>query len=60
MHVPENNMTVLSTKWKRIINNVTMAMPHSGVFAAAQDPINAIVQPKELNVGIPLFICPCC
>ncbi len=35
----------------RIINNVTMAMPHAGVFAAAREPLNNIVQPQELNVG---------
>lgn len=50
MHVSENNMTTLSANFKRTVNNVTMAMPHSGVFAAAQDPINSIVQPRELNV----------
>jgi len=49
-NVPENNMTTLSTTFKRTVNNVTLAMPHSGVFAAAQDPINGIIQPRELNV----------
>ncbi|KAF2970311.1 hypothetical protein GQX73_g3327 [Xylaria multiplex] len=33
---------------KRIINNVTLAMPHPGVYAAATDPINGILQPSEL------------
>ncbi|KAI1303487.1 hypothetical protein F5Y03DRAFT_186901 [Xylaria venustula] len=33
---------------KRIINNVTLAMPHAGVYAAATDPINGILQPSEL------------
>ncbi|KAI0965450.1 hypothetical protein F4678DRAFT_332949 [Xylaria arbuscula] len=33
---------------KRIINNVTLAMPHVGVYAAATDPINGILQPSEL------------
>jgi hypothetical protein len=33
---------------KRIINNVTLAMPHAGVYAAATDPINGILQPNEL------------
>ncbi|KAJ2978512.1 hypothetical protein NUW58_g7469 [Xylaria curta] len=34
--------------YKRIINNVTLAMPHAGVYAAAMDPINDILQPREL------------
>lgn len=33
---------------KRVINNVTLAMPHAGVYAAATDPINSILQPSEL------------
>ncbi|KAI1820589.1 hypothetical protein F4861DRAFT_542787 [Xylaria intraflava] len=32
----------------RIINNVTLAMPHTGVYSAATDPINGILQPNEL------------
>lgn len=34
---------------KRIINNVTLAMPHAGVYAAATDPINGILQPNDLS-----------
>lgn len=37
--------------YQRIIINVTMAMPHSGVFAAARDPINKIMQPQDLVVS---------
>ncbi|KAI8633886.1 hypothetical protein F5Y19DRAFT_256828 [Xylariaceae sp. FL1651] len=33
---------------KRIINNVTLAMPHAGVYAAATDPVNGILQPNDL------------
>jgi hypothetical protein len=33
---------------KRVINNVTLAMPHPGVYAAATAPINGILQPNEL------------
>ncbi|RWA07991.1 hypothetical protein EKO27_g7131, partial [Xylaria grammica] len=33
---------------RRIINNVTLAVPHAGVYAAATDPINGILQPSEL------------
>ncbi|KAI4639209.1 hypothetical protein J4E93_009387 [Alternaria ventricosa] len=43
------NTTEVSQKHGRVINNVTMAMPHSGVFAAARDQRNGILQPEELN-----------
>ncbi|OCK83244.1 hypothetical protein K432DRAFT_402226 [Lepidopterella palustris CBS 459.81] len=33
----------------RIVNNVSLAMPHSGVFQAARDPRNNIIQPEELD-----------
>ena len=33
----------------RIINNVSLAMPHSGVFQAARDQRNDIIQPEELD-----------
>jgi hypothetical protein len=36
-------------KYSRIINNVTMAMPHSGIYAAARDKKNGIMQPGELQ-----------
>ncbi|KAI1380985.1 hypothetical protein F4677DRAFT_206842 [Hypoxylon crocopeplum] len=32
----------------RIINNVTLAMPHAGVYSAATDPHNDILQPDDL------------
>ncbi|KAI0377266.1 hypothetical protein F5Y04DRAFT_264626 [Hypomontagnella monticulosa] len=32
----------------RIINNVTLAMPHPGVYSAATDPHNDILQPDDL------------
>ncbi|RYO95541.1 hypothetical protein DL764_007663 [Monosporascus ibericus] len=36
----------------RIINNVTIAMPHPGVYSATTDPINGILQPSDLeNLG---------
>lgn len=34
---------------KRVINNVTMAMPHPGVYQAATDPVNNILQPNDLS-----------
>ncbi|KAI1495184.1 hypothetical protein F5X96DRAFT_205986 [Biscogniauxia mediterranea] len=33
---------------RRIINNVTLAVPHPGVYTAATDPINEILQPSDL------------
>lgn len=43
-----SNMTASYIEYKRIINNVTLAMPHAGVFSAARDPKNGILQPEEL------------
>ena len=43
------DMTTVSDRFGRIINNITMAMPHAGIFAAARDPINGIRQP-DINV----------
>lgn len=45
------NMTALSEQWNRTVNNVTMAMPHSGILKAARDPRNDIVQPQDLSVS---------
>ena len=44
----------------RVVNNVTMAMPHAGVFAAVRDERNSIMQPQDLNVShsFPIF-CVC-
>ena len=33
-----------------VINNITMAFPHTGVFSAAHDPTNQILQPLDLGV----------
>lgn len=43
------NTTEVSKDHGRAINNVSLAMPHSGVFAAARDQRNGILQPEELN-----------
>ncbi|KAM0278940.1 hypothetical protein ACHAQH_004907 [Verticillium albo-atrum] len=42
---PEAN----SKKHDRIINNVTLAMPHPGVYEAATNPVNGILQPDDLS-----------
>lgn len=44
------NMTEDSNKFERMVNNVTLAMPHSAVYAAATDPRNRILQPQDLDV----------
>lgn len=43
-----SNVTALQEKYSRIVNNVTLAMPHPGVYAAATNPINGILQPDDL------------
>jgi hypothetical protein len=40
------NITILSKKHKRMVNNITMAMPHGGITAAAMNPLNKIKQPR--------------
>lgn len=43
------NMTELSLRYGRMVNNVTAAMPHAGVIAAAADPRNGIRQPADVT-----------
>jgi hypothetical protein len=43
------NTTEISRGHGRVINNVSLAMPHAGVFAAARDQRNGILQPEELD-----------
>jgi hypothetical protein len=43
------NMTELYETYGHIIVNISMAMPHAGVIAAARDPINNIMQPEDLD-----------
>lgn len=45
------DMATVSDRFGRIINNISMAMPHAGIFAAARDPINGIRQP-DISVRI--------
>ena len=54
---PEQNMSTLSGSYKRIVNNVTMAMPHPGVLQAAGDRINNILQPRDLSVCSTTLLC---
>lgn len=49
--INQENMTETSLKFNgRIINNISLAMPHAGIFAAARDPINSIMQPQDTMV----------
>ncbi|KAL2067626.1 hypothetical protein VTL71DRAFT_15722 [Oculimacula yallundae] len=43
-----SDMTALYDKYNRIVNNVTLSMPHAGIFDAARATRNAILQPEEL------------
>lgn len=44
-----SNMSQLYSQYGRIIQNVSVAMPHPGVLAASQDPINGISQPEKFG-----------
>ncbi|KAL8751893.1 MAG: hypothetical protein Q9184_005906 [Pyrenodesmia sp. 2 TL-2023] len=38
-----------TANYSRVVTNVTMAMPHAGVFGAMRDPVNSIMQPQDLE-----------
>ncbi|KAH6987245.1 hypothetical protein EDB80DRAFT_589845 [Ilyonectria destructans] len=44
-----SNVTAQYAEAGRIINNVTLAMPHPGVYAASTSNINGILQPDDLS-----------
>lgn len=48
--IQTQQVTASSPNDKRIVHNVSMAFPHAGVLAAAQNPINDITQPSHSNV----------
>ncbi|KAJ5135855.1 uncharacterized protein N7515_005133 [Penicillium bovifimosum] len=43
------DMATLSKKYGRMVNNITMAMPHGGIPGAAMDPKNKIKQPRATS-----------
>ena len=47
--INSSNPTVPSEIYKRIVQNVSMAMPHANVFNAARDPANHISQPEDFQ-----------
>lgn len=51
------DMEAVSSTSERVVNNITMAFPHAGVFSAAHDPVNKILQPLDLGV-CRLYYCP--
>lgn len=44
-----SNTTEQHERFNRIINNVTLAMPHPSVYDAATNPVNKILQPNDLS-----------
>ncbi|KAJ0321550.1 hypothetical protein Brms1b_002574 [Colletotrichum noveboracense] len=44
-----SNVTRQYEEKGRIIHNVTLAMPHPGVYDAATNPVNKILQPNDLS-----------
>ncbi|OHE95261.1 hypothetical protein CORC01_09406 [Colletotrichum orchidophilum] len=44
-----SNTTENYGRFGRIINNVTLAMPHPSVYDAATNPVNKILQPNDLS-----------
>ncbi|KAL3476649.1 hypothetical protein BJX99DRAFT_227490 [Aspergillus californicus] len=47
--IDKQDMTQLWQRYGRFVQNVTAAMPHAGVIAAAMLPDNDITQPKDLS-----------
>jgi len=45
----QENITQDSSRHGRLVENVTMAMPHAGIFKAVRDPANRILQPDDLQ-----------
>ncbi|KAL4862131.1 hypothetical protein BDV12DRAFT_49800 [Aspergillus spectabilis] len=45
--IDKADMSELWQRYGRIVHNVTAAMPHGGIIAAANHPDNGIIQPKD-------------
>ena len=48
MQTDNSDIDIASKKYNRIVNNITMSMPHAGVSSAARDRRNDILQPEDL------------
>ncbi|ERF74565.1 hypothetical protein EPUS_00695 [Endocarpon pusillum Z07020] len=49
--ITPSNENITADSTSRLVQNVTMAMPHANVYRAARDRINDIMQPQDLNQG---------
>ncbi|KAK1981166.1 hypothetical protein LZ30DRAFT_750235 [Colletotrichum cereale] len=49
IEVDFSNTTKNFEDYGRIVNNVTLAMPHPSVYDAATNPVNKILQPNDLS-----------
>lgn len=47
--IHQTDMKQASMQHNRIINNITLAFPHAGVFQAARNPFSDIEQPEDLD-----------
>lgn len=47
--IQSENPSIASALEKRMVQKITMAMPHANIFNAARDPANGILQPDELG-----------
>ncbi|KAL2831548.1 hypothetical protein BDW59DRAFT_157974 [Aspergillus cavernicola] len=47
--IDQVDMTELWHRYGRVVHNVTAAMPHGGIIAAAHHPANGITQPQDLS-----------
>jgi hypothetical protein len=52
----KENITADTLKYSRVVQNVTLAMPHANLFNAARDPKNHILQPEDLQGNGEYFI----
>jgi hypothetical protein len=44
-----SDITAAYAKYGRVVNNVSLSMPHAGIFAAARHEDNSILQPDDLG-----------
>ncbi|KAM0427871.1 hypothetical protein ACHAPT_007330 [Fusarium lateritium] len=44
-----SDVAALYKRWGRIVDNVTVSIPHPGVWSASRSPENKILQPEDLS-----------
>lgn len=47
--IEQSDLIADHQKWNRVINNVSIAAPHTAVALAARDRSNGLIQPEELD-----------